>query len=1622
MSKRVRTPTVLQMEVVECGAAALAIILGYYGRIVSLAELRVECGVSRDGSKAINIVKAARNYGLEAKGLKTDLNGLKKLEFPYIVFWNFNHFLVVEGFTKNRVYVNDPKTGPRTVSWQEFDAAYTGVVLAMKPGANFQPGGRKPSLILALWERLRSSVGAIAYAVLVGFFLVIPTIALPVFTQIFIDRILIAGREDWLRPLLLGLLFAGVIQAILTLLQLQALRGLKIKLAVGMSSKFVWHLLQLPISFYEQRFAGEIASRVELNDKVADLLSGKLATTIIDIIIALFYILILIQYDLFLTGIGIFFAIINVFVLAWLSRQRQDANRRLVQEYGQVSGVAIANLQNIETLKASGETSDFFSRWVGYYTKAINTQQNLSKQNQILAVLPSLLTALTSMLVLVIGGWRIIQGELTIGGLVAFGILIQAFLAPISRLVDFGSLIQELTGDLERLDDVYKTNIADNLKEDQQTNQNSSQPLQGNIELKNVTFGYSPIDPPLVENLNLTIKPGQRIALVGASGSGKSTIAKLVCGLYQPWSGKILFDDREMSEIPSYLFAQSVAFVSQDICLFAGTIRDNLTLWDYTISEQQISQACQDAVIDEITRSQPKGYNTKLTEAGLNLSGGQRQRLEIARALVDNPSLIILDEATSSLDTETERIIDQNLRKRGCTCLIVAHRLSTVRNCDEILVLSEGKVVEKGTHEELLQLKQLYWSLSQERKSLDNEELLTTDERGYTQINDDCGKHGEDVRNLWERQGYLVNVNKANLLDDPDLVWLVKSGEIAIFVVDVENGIPHGRRKYLFSVNAGEAMFGVSNIDKCQGLLAVCLQASELLKVELDEVEELIIKGDKNASLLLDNWLKYLEFPHKIALPKTKSLREYLDKLHENVFQHLNQVKQQQQAEAELRLQTQIQVNSQATEIAFGKLSHLLNPQQAKNFTPIVDSPLSLAFVEICRYLEVKIPASLPQENSLSVMSHAAGLRMRQVKLTTDWWKKDAGVILAYNLQEEQPVVLLPAKSGSYQLFNPVAKTKNKLTAKLAQKLSSHAYTFYRILPENINQKPSLVQVWQLLQFALFKRKSDLQLIFWCGIGATVLGMLTPYATAILIDYAIPAASREILLQIGLALLVAAWGRSLYQLTQGFAQLRVESFADLASQAAVWDRLLKLKASFFRQYSSGDLSSRVTTVSEIRRQFAGTILRSFLASIFALLNLGLLFYYSWKLALVACAVGLIAALTTLIFGIISLRYLRREQEQEGEVFGILIQLINGVAKLRVAGAIQRAFAYWSKGYSKQLVLRLKSQRIEDYLAVFNEVLPLVATVLLFWLAVSLIGLSKLSTGTFVAFYAAFGIFITGGINLSNSSIDLLAIASLWKRVKPILDAPLEITQNSSHPGQLDGKISLENLTFSYHQDTPNILENITINAQPGEFIALVGASGSGKSTILRLLLGLETPQAGKIKYEGQDLNSLELDAVRQQIGVVLQNSQPFSGTIFENIAGGSNITIEQAWQAVKQVDFAADIDKMPMKMQTVISVGGTNLSGGQKQRLMLARALAKQPKILLLDEATSFLDNQTQAKVSENIDKLQITRIVVAHRLTTIRNSDRVYVLDQGKIVQEGTFAQLAAQEGLFARLMQQQM
>lgn len=708
--KRIKTPTVLQMEGLECGAASLAMVLAYYGRKVPLEELRLECGVSRDGSKASNVLKAARKYGMEAKGLRLEPEDLKTMSFPVIIFWNFNHFVVLEGFRKDKVFINDPASGPRVISHEEFDNAFTGVVLTFTPTEAFEKGGDQDSTAKALLRRLDNATSPLVYVILAGLFLVIPGLVIPVFTRVFVDNVLVGQMMGWFRPLLVAMGITAMIRFTLTWLQEYYLLRFETRLAISSSAKFLTHIISLPVEFFSQRMGGDLVTRIQLNDKVATLLSGTLSVNALNLVMVVFYIIVMLYYDVVLTLTGVTVALLNLVALKFVSKKRVLLNQTLQQEMGKLMGVSMSGLNMIETLKASGGESDFFAKWGGHEAKVTNANQELAMPTQLLGMVTPLLTAINNLVILVVGGFRVMDGVLTMGMLVAFQSLMSSFLQPFTQLVQLGSTLQETTSDIKRLDDAMRYKKAAEF-DPVSIDEFGSEKLQGTLEIKAVSFGYSKVEPALITDFSVKLNKGDRVAIVGGSGSGKSTVAKIASGLYTPWTGEVLYDGQPLSRIPEQVFFDSVAMVDQDVFMFEGSIKENLTMWDNSVSDEDLVFAAHDAHIHDEIASRKGGYMSHVEEGGTNFSGGQRQRIEIARALMNRPNILIMDEATSALDAQAESIVDKNIRRHGITCLIVAHRLSTIRDCDEIIVLDKGKIVQRGTHETMKDMEGPYAEL-----------------------------------------------------------------------------------------------------------------------------------------------------------------------------------------------------------------------------------------------------------------------------------------------------------------------------------------------------------------------------------------------------------------------------------------------------------------------------------------------------------------------------------------------------------------------------------------------------------------------------------------------------------------------------------------------------------------------------------------------------------------------------------------------------------------------------------------------------------------------------------------------------------------------------------------------
>lgn len=694
----VKVPVIMQMEALECGAACLAMILAYYGKWLALEQVRADCGVSRDGSSARNMIRAARSYCLDAAGYRMEIDDVKKCAFPVILHWNFNHFVVLCGFRKGKAILNDPARGRVAVGMEEFDRAFTGIVLCFETTEEFETGGKPASVLGFARKRLHGSGKLIVFVMLWSLIGAAIGIVIPLFSKIFIDNILSGKNPEWLVPLISVMAAVLAFQFITAALQNIYWLRIQGKMAVQASASFMWHVLRLSVEFFTQRYIGDIASRQESNEGIAFSLIGRIAPLAVNACLLVLYLLVMFRYSVLLSVIGLAAVAANLIVMRLVSNRRVNFSRVIERDMGLLSGVASAGFDMIESIKAAGAENGFFERWSGTYTRANNGKVRMEKADQYYSIIPQFVQQIANIAVLVLGVYLILDGQFTIGMLMAFQGFLSSFLAPVNEIAGVGSAFIEMRTQMERVDDVfhYRTDVPEAGDEE------DGGKLSGEISLRNVTFGYAKLSDPLITDFSLHVMPGESVAFVGSSGSGKSTLAKLISGLYPPWSGEILLDEMKREDIPRGILTNSLSVVDQEIVLFEDTIENNITMWDASIPRAQVIEACKTAEIHSDIMKRGKGYDDLVDDGGKNFSGGQRQRIEIARALVRRPSILILDEATSALDAKTEQRVMENIRAMGITLVVIAHRLSTIRDCDEIIVLSKGTVCERGTHAELI--------------------------------------------------------------------------------------------------------------------------------------------------------------------------------------------------------------------------------------------------------------------------------------------------------------------------------------------------------------------------------------------------------------------------------------------------------------------------------------------------------------------------------------------------------------------------------------------------------------------------------------------------------------------------------------------------------------------------------------------------------------------------------------------------------------------------------------------------------------------------------------------------------------------------------------------------------
>jgi NHLM bacteriocin system ABC transporter peptidase/ATP-binding protein/NHLM bacteriocin system ABC transporter ATP-binding protein len=1762
-SRPVKTPTVLQMEAAECGAAALGIILEYHGRYVPLDVLREECGVSRDGSNALYIKEAAKRHGLEVKAFRKPAEGLTTRRTPFLVFWESNHFLVVEGFGRRKVYLNDPAVGRRTVSLDEFRRSYSGIAFTFETGPQFVKQGGKPSALIGLVRRLSRYRAAMAFVILAGLALVIPNLTAAAFQRVFFDSILVEGHREWLRPLLLAIGAMAVMRLAAAGLQQVYLTRLEVRLMLTESLGFMRHALRLPVAFFQRRFTGDIVTRAHQSARVAELISGDLATTAVSLLTLVVYVAVMLPFDPILTAVGVAIGGLNLLALRLLGRWRVDRSRTIEQLRGRLMAGVMWAIQIIESIKATGSESDLLVRWTGDQARMINAEQELGACDALLVALPPLLAGLTSLLVLGFGGYQVMVGTLTIGSMVAFQSLLAGFNQPFGDLARLGTDVQELRADLDRIDDVRnrpldpvfaRSRIEPTAAAACVGGREELRRLTGHVEFRQVSFGYNrTVEEPLIKGFSFVARPGQRIALVGSSGSGKSTIGRLLAGLYQPWSGEILFDGRPMAEIPREVFVSSIALVDAEISLFEGTVRDNLSLWDELIPMERLVEGAVDAAIHRDLLSRRGGYGAAVAEQGRNFSGGQRQRLQIARALSRDPCLVILDEASSALDPKTEQIVDDNLRRRGCTCLIIAHRLTTIRDCDEIIVLSGGHVVQRGTHDELIADPQGEYARLVSHQALPGRRLAgrpiprnrsRSPAQALASPRGEPGGFGSNESEAApppvffpldtesDSPRFIVEElmpysrperTAANLplaLDDAEAVWLVTSGGVDVFFTKLEPGAAEGRRRHLCRVEEGGSIFAINAVRGCSGggLLAVGAGAAEMLKFSRGDLIRLSFEEglSDQVAVLIDDWLLRVGLAlYRAAVPRpsqelardtdatfaagsryrvrsgvawvrhhcgTSSLLDQvplpvtelqarfpvtehlwltadtacrvtacgttamirsgdpwagLDDFHRTALDFIAGIDEQEAIVRWMEVRRSLAHEAALIESVSAQLA-----AAAAGAPPVatVDAegggPLASACRAVCDVLgiEVRAPRAAGDQDRevpydhLGELARFSGFHVRPVALREGWWRRRGEPLLGQLVDDGgPPVALLPVSRSlslggpAYELRDPDGR-RHAVDHRLAGRVATTGWAFYRPLPDDALGFADLLHFCRGLR-GLGRELVTILIVAFFG---ALLGLSIPIASGILVDQVLPEADLPRLAVTCGFLGILTISAAVFHAIQGLLVIRIEGRVSATLIPAIWERLLRLPSRFYAGYSSGDLALRAMGLSEVFQRASGAVVTSIVTGLFSLFNLGLLYCYSWKLAL---CTNLLVAVLLLVTALLLAGRLRHEvaiRRIDGILSGLLLEFFGGIITLRSAGAEGRALARWARRYGERLAQVIHSRRFSNAIRQWLAVYPILTSLVVYSGAVHL-DPDLMKAGSFLAFNIAFANLVATVLAGCSTAIGLLDLLPMCTRIKPILEESPEFPAALIEPVRLAGALALNRVSFRYPgQDRgTKVIDEVSLQVRSGEFVAIVGPSGSGKSTLMRLLLGFETPDSGTVTFDGRELATLDRREVRRQIGVVLQHAQLMPSDIYSNIVGfAPALGLDDAWRAARLAGLEEDIRAMPMGMHTLVGEGGGNLSSGQRQRLLIARAIVHRPKILLLDEATSALDNVTQNIVSDSLtNQLRgVSRVVIAHRLDGIVKADRIYVLKDGRIVQSGRFDQLLAEPGPFRDLARRQM
>ncbi len=1745
-------------------------VLAFHGHHAPLSEVRQACGISRDGSTVKNIAAAASTYGLEPVPVKIEPEGLAKLEDPGILHWDMNHFVVFERWTPKGVWIVDPAEGRRFVPADVFDESFTGVAILFDFTDDFEERPREPVSARRYLALLRGAGSALAMVLFASLAIDVLATVTPLTTQVAIDHVIGRHRVDWLFLVGASAVALVTFSALWSLVRGSLLVRIRARLDVAITRQFVGHLLALPVAFFGQRTVADLMARVQANRTIREMLAGESVGLLADGVMLLAYLALMFAFDVSLSWIVLVagLAYVAVFLVGrpFIRAGADETQRADIL----ASSALLQILRGITTIKSAGVERTSHTRWLNAWIASLNANaRNALKQQTVQTVLFAV-RMVVPIVVLYVGGKRVLAGDLTPGRLVAFQMLQAGFLMPLQGVIRALLGLQMIPVLLGRMDDVL-------LSETEPSRTVKCPRLEGAIELRNVTFRYSPTSPAVLEDVSLRIEPGQKVAFVGPSGSGKSTIARLLLGLYEPTEGEVLLDDHDLATVDLTSVRRQYGVVLQETALFDGTIADNLRLFHPTAPQEHLVQAARVAQIHDDILALPRGYETRISSSAGVFSGGQRQRLALARAIVHRPPIMILDEATSALDAVTEGAIERYLSTRACTRVVIAHRLSTVRDADTIFVVDHGRIVEQGRHADLVAAGGLYARLvagelqpRAESGRPPEKQPITVDELAPFDVlrswsTEEKGELAEELQRADFPEGtrvveqdaratglyLIVEGTVAIELAEPGLAaWTVAElGPGAIFgEAGLLDGSPSSasvvartpvrllhlaygpfqellrrgdvlaaramlslgaivaermrdavrRRDELFAgqerrterdasapagggrelplgetllgaaldarevealepiaarvvVSPGEPLFEpgteadtlfvlrrgrVALQSEAVGTLAVVDAGAILAEtsafdggphvmsaIALDEVVATAIGREELVELLLSGQriAKKLLAPLAETLARRFRLSNY--GLREAVALERGEL-DRAHAAREQALETAREEREALGASGDGLLPVVLakSPEQsaAACLTALLRAsgrPMSVPAVVEALATAVRDGGGLVR--GLPEVARSFELACRKLEVPLRELRALDAPILAL-MADDRAVVLEAHGPNGFRVMDPERGRRTVAEDELAASFSGTAFEL---------RDPSLVPVSASLprRAALFAR-SRLRdvgrlLAITLALQGVVMGM--SLATALAVQRVFPLADRPLLGVIVAAAAALGVGYTVMQQLQGRAIEHLRAHLDRELLDQMMMHVLKLPIAFFDRFPPGEVLQRFQAFANVRGLFstqgvsvllsaaslvvAGVLLVAFAPHLFFVVVLVLLLY---------------TAVTVLLFPALR-RIAVDELAARGQQQDRLIEILQGVTTLRMAGDASAARERWFPSFLEELSASLRRDRTFAVVTPMLDWARGLAVVVCVWLGTRNVLDGALSIGALVGFLAVFAAFLEAVNGLAIQIVSSAPSLVDYGLVRSTFAEPLEQSSSAAlvSPGQLRGRIALEQVSFRYTADGPLVLRDVSLEIESGTKVALVGASGSGKSTLGRLLLGLYLPSAGRILFDGRDVTSLDLEALRRRMGVVLQEPFLLPGTIRENIAlGAEGATRERVAEAAQHAAIADDIEQMPMGYETLVAEGGSTFSGGQRQRLVIARALVSSPAILLLDEATSALDNFSQAIVERHLARSTATRIVIAHRLSTIVDADLIVVLRKGSVVEQGTHEELLAKRGPYYELVRAQI